>query len=177
MKARVIIGIILGLLIAQVSLACWYQQKGKIVEETSWRKCKADFGGMLFLSADPEKILHDWAKPNSVVPISHTGVFSKQESFTAFIVFSGCAPDESKNCDVSVTYKIYNPDDSVYGELPTAKLYTGQIYPKPYLNLGANHLTLTFKDSDLSGQYRIIAQVTDNNAQVTVNLEREFSMK
>lgn len=88
------------------------------------------------------------------------------DSVNLVIFFANCLPDQESNCNVSFTARIFKGDKLIY---VTPKHQQQAPSMGDTLQLSNMTLDTKFEDND-EGKYRYDVEVTDENADDTVNL-------
>lgn len=89
------------------------------------------------------------------------------DSVNLVILFANCLPDQDSNCNVSFKARIYKDDKLIY-ETPK-KEQQAAFMSDTTLQLSNMTLDTKFENND-EGNYRYDVEVTDENADDTVNL-------
>ena len=170
----------LGISLVIVVLTAWpalSQQKqtgeaGSVLD----RKSLNGFGGHLIVVENPREFIQQWLKPETPEIKSATDI-TRGASLGAFVLFAGCKPDAHGLCNTEVDYTIYKPDSTVYAERKAQPLWKEQAPPAPNIQLGKAILAFRLGDGDSIGIYKVRANVTDLNAEVSFELETKFRLK
>ena len=94
----------------------------------------------------------------------------------AFIVFSGCTPDKSGQCDVTIQFRVYQPNGKLYASAPPMEVW--QHKPAPavrMLELSVQYLKVVIEPHDLLGKYVVSANVEDHVSGASLQLSSTFT--
>lgn len=133
------------------------------------------FGGQLIVVENPRQFIEEWLKPETPRIKSATDV-KRGDALGAFVLFAGCKIDAQGVCNSEVDYTIYKPDGSIYGEQKGQPLWKELAPPAPNIQLGRAILAFRLRDSDLGGEYKVKAKVTDRNANISFELQTKFRL-
>jgi hypothetical protein len=134
------------------------------------------FGVRLVVVENPEEYQRKWEGPD-IPKLESVSELSRGDSIGAFVVFSGCRPDAQGACDLEVDYTLYRPDGRVHVRRTGQPLWRREASPAPNLALGRVFLGFQPGATDLEGEYRVRARVSDRNAGIAHELERRFVVK
>jgi hypothetical protein len=164
----------LSLLTSPILLAQW-KTDDTPVPDTSWRKSDGDFGVMLVLTDKPEEFFAAWETKSPGVSMSETAVAKRGSPIVGVILFTGCAPTGEGLCNSTVTYTVFKPDGTVYGQQQEGELWTGKRPPpKNEIQLSVGNMGIVLEPGDPLGTYVMRAEVRDRVSQKTIRLERQF---
>jgi hypothetical protein len=164
----------LALLGTPFLLAQW-KTDGAPVPDTSWRKSAGDFGAMLVLTDQPEEFFAAWETRSPGVSMSETAVAKRGSPIVGVVLFTGCAPTGEGLCNSTVTYTVFKPDGTAYGQQQEGELWTGkQPPPKNEIQLSVGNMGIVLEPGDPLGKYIMRAEVRDHVSQKTIRLERHF---
>lgn len=162
------------LLVPSILPAQW-NTDGAPVPDTSWRKSDGDFGAMLLLTDKPDEFFAAWETKSPGVSMSETAVAKRGSPIVGVVVFTGCAPAKDGLCDSTVTYNVFKPDGTVYGEQQAGELWTGKPPPpKNGIQLSIGNMGIVLEPGDPLGTYVMRAEVHDRVSKKTLRLERKF---
>src|SRR4051812_6863953 len=155
-----------------------FGQTEKIVERgdaTSARKSVKGFGAHLFLVEKPKEFLDLWEKSWTPHIDTLSAVKAKQQ-FGAFILFTGCRPDNRGLCDCEVDFDVYKPDGKLFVERKGRELWKQTAPSKRQMQLSVASLFLRMGTQDTAGQYIVKATVRDKHADVEFEIETSFRL-
>ena len=98
--------------------ADWINKSGERLPDGDDRKSLGSFGAQLILVSDDQQMFKVWGTPGETVNVSTVRSVSIGGQADAFVVFSGCTPSKSGQCDVSMQFRIYQPNGKVYASTP-----------------------------------------------------------
>ncbi len=180
MKNRILAcTLLLGCFLALPSEAQW-REGGKVVADEPWRKSAGKFGAMLLLTSTPDKFFEQWSKPPSPTykpNITTVSDARRGDTVVAVVLFIGCAPAKTGNCDAEVDYRVLNPSGGVYGEQKGAELWKRAAPAEGYLQAGLGYLAMRIEPQDPLGPYVLEAVVRDKIAKVTVSLKQTLDVR
>jgi hypothetical protein len=136
-----------------------------------------DFSVLQIATTDPDRLTADWLKPTAAVSLTTTTQTVRNQPIVTFIVFKGCRPDASGNCNVTVDYETLAPDGKRYDITKGAEVWVGHP-PAPNLNLQLSvaGYGLKFEPKDPPGPYRVRASITDHVSSITLNTEQVLTV-
>lgn len=135
-------------------------------------KISGNLGAQILIEGNPESFIHEWNKPNPP-KIRQLSQFTKYQTVSAFILFSGCTPIREK-CDMYVKYSVTSPSGVV---LQTNVLPLWQDTIKgTQLVLGKEHISQEIKKTDELGFYRVHATVVDKNSGDILELDSKYEV-
>ena len=179
MAMRIILSIVTGLFfLATLTMPGNAQMAsdGQGSPAETWRQSDGDFGAILIVTDDPEKLMSDWQQ-QSEIQVEPLIEASPGDKVAAFILFSGCKSAPDGTCKATVSFTLVKPDGSVYGEQLGAGLWEGvPVPPEGSLQLSMADLVLVIESQDPSGVYTINALVQDPSSMKTVKLEQKFTV-
>ncbi|MEO7420376.1 MAG: hypothetical protein ABI163_25185 [Thermoanaerobaculia bacterium] len=164
----------LALLGTPLLLAQW-KTDGAPLPDTPWQKSDGDFGAMLVLTDRPEEFFAAWETKGPGVSMSETVNAKRGLPIVGVVLFTGCAPTREGLCNSTVTYTVFKPDGTVYGQQQEGELWTGkQPPPKNEIQLSVGNMGIVLEPADPLGTYVMRAEVQDRVSQKTIRLERHF---
>jgi hypothetical protein len=165
------------LLIAPLAtLAGWINKSGELLPESESRKAIGDFGAHMILVADDQQMFKVWRTPSETVNVSTVETVAVGGQANAFVVFSGCKPNKSGLCDVTVQFRVYQPNGKVYASTPPMEVWQGKRPPPgKMLELSVQYLKVVIEPTDLLGKYVVAAQVIDNTSGALLQLSAPFT--
>lgn len=153
-----------------------WRDNGEEVLDTSWSKHSGEFGAMLLLSDKPEDFLETWDQPTDGVLIETTDTVARGVPIIAFVLFTGCAPDDKGLCNASVDFVILKPDGSEYDSFKDKDLWKNKpTTKKNWLQLSADYVGVIIEPDDPLGQYTVRVIARDLNANESLDLTQEFT--
>jgi len=171
---RVILAL-LAATIPAVAMAGWIDKSGKNLPDTQDRKAVGDFGAQVVLVADDQRMFELWGTPSKTVNIQTIDKVSVNGQVNAFVVFSGCKPGKTGNCDVTAKFKVFQPNGKIYADTPPMEIWQAKRPPPgKSLELGVQYLKVVIEPTDLLGKYVVNTQVRDNVSGVVLELSSPF---
>ena len=140
------------------------------------RKAVNGFGGHLIVVENPREFIQQWLKP-APPKIKSVSDVKRGEPIGAFVLFAGCKPDAQGACNSEVDYVIYKPDGSVHVERKNLPLWKEQVPPSTNIQLSRAILGMRFGNDEPAGEYKVIAKVSDLNANVSFELKTKFRLQ
>ncbi len=133
----------------------------------------------LVVTAKGRELFNSWnrpkGKPFQVEPVK---VAERGPFLSAVVLFEGCKPDMSGNCDVDLDIVAYDPNGNVYGEMKGVELWKGKPAPDSgYTQLGMDYMGIVIEPRDPPGTYRVTAVARDRNARSEANSSASFEVK
>jgi hypothetical protein len=166
------------MLVAASAHADLISRSGESLPDTDARKAKGQFGAQMIFVANEDELFRRWATPSETVDLETINSVETKEPLNAFVVFGGCKPDKSGNCNVTVQYRVLRPDGKVYANFPTMEVWQGKAAPfGRSLELSVQYLKIVIEPSDQPGKYVVHAQIKDKNAGTVLKLEGPFIAK
>ena len=154
------------------------QNDKAVVDETNYKKVDR-FSGYLTLDDYPRDHVQRWLDPIEIVTLSAMPTMKRGKTMGAFVELMGCKQNARGVCNVSVGYTIYKPDGSTFAtrtvrqrQILWKKRTRRTVYP---LGLARMHFKLGKDDPD--GEYKVKAKVIDSNANVSFEIELNFSLR
>ena len=151
------------------------QPEDKKANDTPERKSVNGFGVHLVIVKDPQAFIREWLKPQTP-KIDAAKKTKAGEPLGVIILFAGCK-ESSGTCDSEVDYTIYKPDGSIFVQRLKQPLWKESPPPRPNIQLGRAILAFRFPKGQPTGQYKINAQLRDNNANTTIDLVTQIELK
>lgn len=125
---------------------------------------------------DGEGFSERWNKPTVGVELAPASQMLRNQPIFTFVVFTGCAPDRTGNCNVTVSYKMFDPEGKPFGEQLNSPVWVGLPPPgRHIIQLSSVYLGMVVEDKDPLGTYRISASITDHVSGVTLNTEQSVT--
>ena len=128
----------------------------------SFQGSSGEFGAMIFMTTDSQKMLDNWEAPTPGYHILPSENVEKGQPIEALVLFSGCSANADGNCIAEVDYQILKPDGSIYAEYKNTELWKNKpALPKGQLGLGIDRVGLIAEDNDPIGVYKVTCVVKD----------------
>ncbi len=151
-------------------------KEGERVADTPDRKAVNGFGANLLVVKNPDEFVKEWLKPEK--PNFYTAdVVKTGDKIGIIVLFAGCQPDADGICNTEVDYVLTRPDGKIIFEQKGLELWKRIAPPKPNTHLGKAIIKLEMLKSNLIGEYRVKAKVYDKNADISFELETQFTLK
>lgn len=151
-------------------------ENGKAIEDAPDRKAVNGFGATLLVVKEPDEFVKEWMKPEK--PNFNTVKTVKPgEEIGIVVLFAGCRPDSSGVCNTEVDYTLYRPDGKEIFNQKGLEIWKETAPPKPNTHLGKAVVKIEVEKSNLSGEYKVKAKVYDKNADVSFELETQFTFE
>jgi hypothetical protein len=155
----------------------WIDKQGNKLPDEEDRKASGNFGAQLIFISDEQTLLKRWATPSKTVMLDTVDSVEINEPISAFIVFSGCKPSSTGNCNVSMRFKVTQPDGKIYTETPAMEVWQDKpVPPRHTLELSAQYLKVIVEPHEQRGNYTVQTQVRDENAEIVLSLQKTFTV-
>lgn len=177
MRSPVIRLFISALLLIPVSAqATWINKKGgESLPETDARKSASGFNAEMIFVENERTLFAGWLAPAASVNVSTTNTTVIGKGMSAFIIFGGCKPDSSGNCNVTMQFRVVRPDGKTYAESPDMEVWNNKPAPKAKsLELSIEYMKIIIEPKDQLGDYIVYANVKDENAGTSLQLKAPF---
>ena len=139
----------------------WYED-GKPAKSKSFQGSSGDFGAMVLMTTDSQKVLENWSMPSPGVHILDAEQVEKGKPIEALVLFNGCAANKQGNCITEVDYQIVKPDGSIYAEYKNTELWRNKpAVPVGRLGLAVDRVGLIADPPDPVGKYKVRCVVRD----------------
>ena len=166
---------VLALTLPITAFSAWIDGKGKPIPDTPSMRSSGDFGAQLLLTSSEPEFRKAWNATTGTPTLQTSNKVRHGQSIAGVILFSGCLPNASKACDVSVAFTVLNPDGS------TTPAGGGPVWshspPKPgIIMMGEASINMGFGKDDAPGAYTLNATVTDKVGHRTLKLSLPFSV-
>ena len=159
-----------------LAFAGWINKQGEVLPDVEYRKAVGDFGAQLILVGDEQELFKRWAIPSKTVDINTIDTVKVNGFTNAFVIFSGCKPNKKGNCNVSMRFRVTQPDGKVYADTPPMEVWLNKPVPKgKSLELSVEYLKVRIDPKDQLGRYIIYTQVRDNNTGTVLQLQAPFT--
>ena len=137
-------------------------------------KSAGDFGVQIVLTADDKKFRTSWSRSTTPPSLQSANTVQRGAPISAMIIFHGCTPTRTGNCDATVAFALVAPD----GKITPAG--DGPLWASPPLQgkllLSNASVTIGFDKTDLVGTYRIQATATDKVSGKKIQVSAPFSL-
>jgi len=149
-----------------------WRQDGKGVANAPNMASSGDFAIMQVATTDAEKLISDWETPTAGANVATSERMARNQPIVTFIIFQGCKPDASGNCNVTVDYDTTGPSGKLYDHSASVPVWVGYpAAPQGRLQLSASGYGLRIEDTDPLGAYLVRATVTDHVANITLKTQ------
>lgn len=156
--------------------ADWINKSGERLPDSESRKSAGNFGAQLILVRDDQQMFKIWNTPAETVNVSTIESVSVGSQANAFIVFSGCMPNKSGRCNVTMQFRVYQPNGKVYASTPPMEVWEDKPAPPARsLELSTQYLKVVIEPQDLLGKYTVSANVKDNVSGTLLQLSSAFT--
>jgi hypothetical protein len=149
---------------------------GERADESSARRSVNGFGAHLFLVEKPKEFIETWEKTETP-RIETISVVKPRQQFGAFILFTGCLPDNHGQCDCEVDFDVYQPDGHLFIERKGLELWKQTVPPVKSFQLSVANLFLRMGIRNPAGQYIVKAKVHDKHADVEFEVRTSFRLE
>lgn len=168
--------LLLACLLASNAQAGWIDKQGKPLPEVEDRKANGDLGAQLIFTTNEEALFKKWATPSESVYFDTVERVEINQPVSAFVIFFGCKPNPSGNCNVSMRFRVIQPDRKVYSETPAMEVWIDKPAPTGRsLGLSVDYLKVVVEPHEQRGRYTVQTQVRDNNSGTVISLQKSFS--
>lgn len=156
--------------------AGWSDRQGKPLADVEDRKAKGSFGAQLIFTTDEQGLFKKWATPSEGVNINNVESVEINKPISAFVIFVGCKPTSSGNCNVSMRFRVLQPDGKVYSETPAMEVWQDKPAPPGHsLELSVQYLKVIVEPHEQRGRYIVQTQVRDDNTGAVIDLQKSFT--
>jgi hypothetical protein len=128
------------------------------------------FGVQMMITDDHEGFWKAWEGPTPP-QLSVTSRTERGKPVHAMLVFSGCKAGADGNCNVTADFDITAPDGSSYGKQMSAQVWKLPPAPDYNLQLSEGSIGFSVEPSEMLGQYKLKARVTDHVARIALAVE------
>lgn len=166
---------LLLLTLSSTASAGWINKQGDRLPDSEDRKAIGDFGAQLVFVTDEQALFKTWATPSETVDLKTVESVTINQPISAFVIFSGCKPSAKGLCNVSMRFRVIQPDGEVYSETPAMEVWQNK--PAPHaraLELSVQYLKIVVEPHEQRGRYTIQVQVRDDNTGSVVSLQKAF---
>ena len=156
--------------------AGWINKQGDHLPDSEDRKAIGDFGAQLVFVTDEQALFKTWGTPSDTVDLKTVESVTINQPISAFVIFSGCKPTAKGQCNVSMRFRVIQPDGKVYSETPAMEVWQNKPAPRARaLELSVQYLKIVVEPHEQRGRYIIQAQVRDDNTDAVISLQKAFS--
>ena len=143
------------------------------------RFAQTTFEISIHVTSRGEELFNNWDRPTGkVFNVESFKVAPRGKFLSAVVLFKGCKPDRSRNCDVVVDIVAYDPKGKIYGQMLGVELWQRKPAPDPgYTQLSRSYMGLVIEPNDPPGTYRITAVARDLNGKSEAKSEAVFEVK
>ena len=132
---------------------------------------------MLSITDKPDALFAAWEKPGAGVPVSITDVAERGTPVVGVVLFTGCRPTESGNCNAQAVFQVFKPDGSAYGAEEKGVLWNRTPPDEGQLQLSEGAIGVRIEPQDPAGTYSIRARLRDVVSGAEVELTRTFRVE
>ncbi|MDD4945491.1 MAG: hypothetical protein PHQ73_01235 [Gallionella sp.] len=171
-----LIALLLACLVGSYAHAGWSDRQGNPLVDVEDRKANGNFGAQLIFTTDEQGLFNKWATPSEGVNIDNVDSVEIGKPISAFIIFCGCKPSTSGNCNVSMRFRVLQPDGKVYSETPNMEVWQDKpAPPRRSLELSIEYLKVIVESHEQRGRYIVQTQVRDDNTGAVIYLQKSFT--
>jgi len=125
------------------------------------------------------ELFNSWDRPTGkLFKVEPIKVASRGKFLSAVVLFKGCKPDISGNCNAVIDIVAYDPKGKIYGEMPRVELWQQKPAPNSgYTQLSRSYMGLVIEPKDVPGTYRLTVVARDLNAKTEAKSEARFEVK
>jgi hypothetical protein len=175
---RIVIMVMTILFCHSIALSAeWKSKSGKPIPDGPSIKSAQNFVAQLILTTDETELLRRWQIPSETVDVSTASVVEVNAPISAFIVSGGGTANQKGNCDLAVTFKVYQPDGKIYSDIEEQEVWSGKpVPPVGTIELSVAYVRIIIESHEPPGKYRVEAVVTDKLGIESVFLTNEFTV-
>jgi hypothetical protein len=155
--------------------AQWIDKEGKPLPDTDDRKAVGRFGAEIVFTTDEEALEKRWATPSDTVHVDSVDTVRINQPISAFIVFSGCKATATGKCNVSMIFRVIQPDGKVYATTPDMEVWQDKDAPGSALALSVQYLRIRIEPQESRGLYTVNVEVRDHNSGKVLLLKKPFT--
>lgn len=126
-------------------------------------------------SLPTELLEKTWATPSDTVHVDSIDRVRINQPISAFIVFSGCQATPTGKCNVSMAFRVIQPDGKVYATTSNMEVWQDQDAPGSALALSVQYLRIRIEPHEPRGRYTVYVEVRDNNSGKVLALKKTFT--
>lgn len=154
----------------------WYEN-GEIAPTRSFQGGVGDFGAMVFMTTNSQKMLDNWEVPTNGYYVTNDEEVEKGKPIEVLVVFYGCKANEIGNCVAEVDYRIVKPDGSVYTEIKNTELWKNKpAMSAGQLGLAVDRVGLIAEQEDPVGIYTVELLIRDLVSNIEFPLSSSFKV-
>lgn len=170
--------VILLSLICVSAHAQWIDKAGNRIPESDAQKSKGKFIAQLVFVANEREFFEKWATPSETVHIDFVDEVAINHPISSFVIFGGCQPDSKGRCNVTMQFKVTQPDGKIYAETPPMEVWRGKTAPPTRaLEASVDYLKIIVEPHEQRGAYAVMATVTDQTSGASIKLKKQFTAK
>lgn len=137
-------------------------------------------GGMLrvqqIATNDVRQLLEAWAKPTIGVSLNVTTRTVRGKPITTFLVFFGCAPDPSGNCNLTADFDVTDAQGKVTLVTKAIAIWTKPPSANAAYLLSMSSFGVGFDEADEIGDFNINVVTVDHVAGVKVRTRQTITL-
>ena len=156
------------------------EQGSETTNEPNFKKVNG-FSADLTWDDYPHDWVQRWLDPVEIPTISALPTMTRGETMGAFVELQGCQQNARGVCNTRVDYRIYEPDGSIFAKRTVRQrqlLWKKKGPPKERRTLkGLARMYFKFGKDDPAGEYKVMAKVTDLNADISFEIELNFFLR
>jgi hypothetical protein len=158
--------------------AQWIDKHGNPLPDSEDRKSVGAFGAEIIFTTDPDALEQRWATPSDTVHVDSVDSVRINQPISAFIVFSGCKPSASRTCNVSMSFRVIQPDGKQYAATPSMEVWHDKPAPTQHgLALSVEYLKIRIEPYEQRGSYVVKVKVRDEISGNVISLKKAFVAK
>jgi hypothetical protein len=170
--------LVLMLLSFSDARAQWIDKQGNVLPDAEDRKSVGTFGAEIIFTTDPDALEKRWATPSDTVHVESVDSVRINQPISAFIVFSGCKPTASRTCNVSMSFRVIQPDGKQYAATPSMEVWHDKAAPPRHeLALSVDYLKIRIEPHEQRGRYVVQVEVRDKISGDVISLKKAFVAK
>ncbi len=148
--------------ISSWSNAGWVDRQGNAIPDSEHMKSVGDLVAQLVVTDNEAEVLKNWGTPSESVYFPTAEKIERNKLLSIFVVFGGCATDQQGNCDLRMKITIFQPNGSVYSELPEMEVWSYKpVPPNRSLGLSVGYIRVRIEPNEPLGEYRVQSQISD----------------
>jgi hypothetical protein len=151
---------------------------GVVAADTPSKEPNKTFELSIVVTDKGNAIFDTWDKPTGKpFDVSSVKLAPRGKFLSALLMFKGCTPDKSGNCNADVDIIAYDPKGNIYGEMMGVELWQQKPAPdSAFTQLSRSYLGLVIEPKDPIGTYRVTAVARDRNGNVEAKAEAQFQV-
>jgi hypothetical protein len=149
-----------------------------VADETNYKKVNG-FSGYLTLDDYPHEKVQRWLDPVGIATLSAMPTMKRGKTMGAFVELRGCKQNARGMCKTRVNYTIYKPDGSIFATraVRQREILWKKKTPRRSYPLGLARMHFRLGRDDPAGEYKVKAKVSDLNADISFEIELNFSLR